>query len=301
MSLIVVYACGPQKAASQLNNDQRTKDVRSPLRHEGTVEGYVFDSQTSAALPGATVDVGRPGREGVGELGMIVDVGRPGGDVEMTMTDERGHYAVELPPGTLEISASVGTATTDVMKVDVHRGRVTRFDMRIDHAKLLASLQDDPPINCPASPPGAVIEGHTTTQSDIDAIATTVLERFISNRGSISDGGLIRGDVIYVRVDLEAHHHLTKEALPTGTRLRFVPKTQSELQDESDRSGKNVRFIDFRSIYSDGRCAVVQVGMDFAMPTNRPDMKTCCCTGTDVYEQREGKWVFVRRAYGVCL
>ena len=51
---------------------------------DATLEGYVFDSETNAAR-------------------------------EHTITDEHGHYSVELPRGASEASASVGTATTDVV------------------------------------------------------------------------------------------------------------------------------------------------------------------------------------------
>lgn len=247
-------------------------------RRVGVVEGYVLDSETNAPLPGADIDLG------------------PG----LTITDEHGYYRVELDPGHDRAFAGVGTATSDIVPVDINEGRVTRLDFRLDHAELVTSLQDDPPVSCPSSAPGAVIEGHTTSQADIDSIARSVLQRFVADRSTMASHGLRLDNTVYVQVELEHHHRISASAFPSVAGRRFVARTRAELQDEAERTGKEVRFIDIWRIYSDGTCGMVWVGLDYVIPKKDEHGRLCCCTGTEVFEKHGESWDFVRRAMEIC-
>ena len=64
---------------------------------------------------------------------------------------------------------------------------------------------------------------------------------------------------------------------------------------------ERVDYIKFDRVYSDGSCALVRVGGDFVMPTAKARRgKLCCCTGTEVFEKQNGRWVFVRRVREIC-
>jgi len=117
---------------------------------------------------------------------------------------------------------------------------------------------------------------------------------------SIPSHELRFGDVVKVQFELDGQSRLSDAALPHISSRHFVAKPRAQLRDEADRTRNEITFIGFSDIYSDGTCGIVDVGADFLAPTRQPATKRCCCTATDVYEKRDGRWVFVRRAHEVC-
>jgi hypothetical protein len=239
----------------------------------GAVEGLVVDARTGAALAGVDVTIGGPCRGG--------------DDVAWTLTDEHGFYRVELGRGICDLSARFGAASADRDGFEIRPAQTIVVDLTLDHAKVRAALRKDPPVHCPSSRPNAIIEGHTTSQADLDAVAAAVLERSATDKGWIPDAG----DTAFVLAEIGPGRHLTTLALKPG----FILKTKDALQADADRLGTDVRYIDFWSIYSDGTCAIVSVRGSLMMPRKQFRMMCACCDATDVYEKRRGRWAFVRR------
>jgi hypothetical protein len=274
----LLVACGSSKPASV----SATRGAPT-----GVVEGHVTDATTGVTLAGITIYIGS----------RIHDR-----EVVMTTTDEHGYYRLELPPCGCELSASYGTASTDVDTVDIHEHQKTVVDVSVDHSALEAALREEPPLNCPGSLPNTIVEGHSTSQADLDAVANAVLARFAADDSTLPDGGMLTPGVVFVVTDIggRPNRHLSENALPSRSRRRFIAKTRAEVQSEADRLGRSVHFVEFAYVDSDGSCAVVWDGVGFVKPSKESPYALCCCTGVDVYEKRDGRWAFVRRAQEIC-
>ncbi|MGE5184473.1 MAG: carboxypeptidase-like regulatory domain-containing protein [Acidobacteriota bacterium] len=253
------------------------------------MEGRVVDSKTKAGLPGISVDFD-------GEC-------RHGAEVATALTDEQGHYTIELEPGRCNLWARAGLADASPRPVEIRRGGVAVIDVELDHDAVVAAQRDQPPSRCPRSAPDAVVKGHTTTQQDTDDVARAVLERFTADEGTLPDGGLLPAGVIFVRAEVAGrpHRRLTVAALPAGTKRRFMLMTTADLQTQADRSGREVYYIDLGDLDSDGNCALLSAGANFVMPSAKRAIKMCCCAGYDVYEKSQGRWLFVRRDSESCI
>ena len=281
----VLAACGSSSTTPATENR-----AAMPADSAAVVEGRIIDSKTRAGIPGVEVMFDGPCRHGE--------------EVLSSLTDENGHYRAELEPGVCGFMASLeGLASTSRDKVEVRRRSVAVVDAELEHGAVLAARRERPPANCPHSPPGAVIEGHSTSQEDIDALARAVLERFALDAGTMPDGGLLPEGDVPVNVELGGtqKRRLTATSFPPTTKPRFVPRPMSDLQGEADRADRNVFYIAFHDVYSDGDCAVLWAGVYVAIPRRSRGITMCCCSGNDLWERHAGQWQFVRRLAEPCI
>lgn len=279
LSLVLGIACRGSARSIPPAPALATSPVDNALP-AGELEGRVLDSKTSGPVPG-----------------VMIFAFCHGADLRLAITDETGQYRLGVPAGTCNVDADVGTAAI-TKTVEVVDSGPTHLDLELDHAELLQALRDEPPDHCPGSRPGDVVLGHTTSQADIDALASVVLARIVAGQEALADQGT---STTYVVGELRGGQRLGPAALPQGTSRTFVLKTRAEVQAEADRSGAEINYLDFESIYSDGTCALVRGGGDFVIPSSKRFVtKQCCCTGTEIYEKQNGRWVFVRRVHEIC-
>jgi hypothetical protein len=253
-------------------------------RNDGVVEGYVRDARTGKGLPGQWVLIGVSGKH-----------------LTHTYTNENGFYTASVPPWTSEIYVMNGDPDLKPTRILVHPHQTVRApDVLLAHVDEVTERDGDEPSNCPGSPPGAVVEGHTTSQADIDDLVVAVLNRFVADPSAIPDHGLLsKGGVAYLNINVRDQQVISPAAIKASP-IPLVGKSYFDLQDLADSTRKEINFIDFSKITSDGSCAFVHVGVDFTMPRRPGVIKMCCCTALDVYEKRTGRWVFVRNDSVMC-
>lgn len=237
------------------------------------IEGQVRDGRTGEPVQGADVEA-YPGDR----------------SPERVVTDEHGFYELPIPAGRYTIAAGLPGVSVALPKRRFDRPR--RVDFEIDHDQLLEARAAWPPEACPGSAPGTVIEGHSTSQAELDAIARAALSHWAQDLGSGPH---------YVEREVDQHHrrHRTLEnaAMPDA---RFQLISRAALQAEAERRGGEVPFINFHSIHANGACALVVVGNDGAKPAVNDLLFDCRCQSHDIYERRDGAWQFVRRAFEAC-
>jgi hypothetical protein len=253
-------------------------------RNDGVVEGYVRDAQTGKGLPGQWVSIGRSGKVSA-----------------YVYTNENGFYTAAVQPWSNEVYVLTGDLDRAPTRILVHPHQTVRApDVLLAHVDEVTERDADEPSNCPSSPPGAVIEGHTTSQADIDDLVVAVLNRFVSDPSAIPDHGLLaHGGVAYLNTNVRDQQVISPAAVKASP-IPLVGKSYFDLQDLADSTRKEINFIDFSKITSDGSCAFVHVGVDFTMPRRPGVIKMCCCTALDVYEKRTGRWMFVRNDSVMC-
>ena len=89
-------------------------------------------------------------------------------------------------------------------------------------------------------------------------------------------------------------------ALPPSTARQYIVTTQADLQRDATRSGREIRFINIFGLETAGSCATVTVGGDFVVPRPKDIGKMCCCSETEVFLRRGGRWVFRTSRVGSC-
>jgi hypothetical protein len=252
--------------------------------NRGTVEGYVFDKQTGDGVAGVSFYGGVSGQY-----------------LRPTTTDEHGHYTLQLQPTRAKLFVWIGGNSRKPVAVSVRAGHVTRVDLFVDHADVVAERQLHPPRNCPDSAAGAVVDGHTTTQQDIDDIAGAVLARFAKNPSTMPDHALL-GDsaIVNVNTNVGTKWHISLAAILSTQNRKLIGRPYFAMQDEADSTGHDIYYINISDVTSDGSCAFVSAGVDFMTPTSKHIWTLCCCTGHDIYEKRDGHWTFVRSDYELC-
>jgi hypothetical protein len=250
----------------------------------GAVEGSIVDSVTGEGLPGIEVHSE--------ECSQKIEV-------IYVHTDEHGHYRAELPSSCFHVGFWPGEGRLE-RTVEVAANRTTHLDFSFPHDALAHYRDDHPAMRCPNSPPNTYVEGHTISQSEIDAVAAAVLERYASDATTVPDSGLLPSGQVAVQSDISRTKRLTRAAIPAQSIVKFKLRSRVDFTSEADRFGRDVKFIHFSSLDSDGSCAIVTVGGDFVMPTRSRSMKGCCCIGVDLYEKHDGRWSFVRRDSEPC-
>ncbi|HEY1547530.1 MAG TPA: hypothetical protein VGG28_06915 [Kofleriaceae bacterium] len=268
VALAIVASCASPPPPPALHNTPPIVPATATA-----LEGRVLDSVTGEPIAGILVEA-----EGSAAS-------------DDAYSDEHGRFHVELAAG----SAYVHLEADPGGWMSLAANQVTQRDLRFDHGELEQRRTRRPPAACPSSPPGAIIEGHTTSQAELDAIARRVLERYAADPKTVPDGELAH-DIRLVRTDLERHRHLGAAALPPG----FVGKTRAELAAEPARVGSDVYYVDVRAIDADPTCAIVEIGTDFVAVPQPGAIKMCCCSASQIYELRGGRWEFVGNAVVVC-
>lgn len=254
---------------------------RVKLQQPAIVEGYLLDAKTKA-----------------GVQNVLVTVRSADDDVrEVATTDDRGHYELLFDEPVAAIDAFIGSTTVEKSNITLTSGKRTRVNLLVSHREVVAERADA--LRCPHSPPAAVIEGHTTSQADIDGVSRAVLLRYASDRASSDDASVVAPADVPVSTSLRHQNHrndhLSSRAIPATSTIRFIPSSITELQTQADQQNDSFYFIDITSLYSDGHCAVVSIVEDIMDPQSKRAGRHCRCTADDVYEKRGGKWIFVKR------
>ncbi len=251
---------------------------KEPVLETASIEGYVRDKETGAGVAGVDIDGGINGEY-----------------LKWATTDENGRFTLPVRPPQAELFLHIGEAKIHRSNIPATAGTTTKIDdLVVEHTDLLLERKRNPPVNCPGSQPSAIVEGHTTSQRDIDDLVGAALARFVVDPDAIPDHGLLaKGKVSFINTTIDRDHRISSLAVKASP-IPLVGKSYDELQDLANRTRKEINFIDFSEITSDGSCAFVHVGVDFTMPASEGGFKMCCCIGHDIYEKRAGRWVFVR-------
>ena len=136
--------------------------------------------------------------------------------------------------------------------------------------------------------------------TDRDAVVAAVLERFLADPKTLPDHGILPATgPIYVLAELDDHGAVTPAALPRAPRP-FKLATQREIDGEADRTNQPVHYIRFYGLEIHGDAATIGSGVDLAIPKASNAIKMCCCSATDRYEKRAGRWTFASRGMSIC-
>jgi hypothetical protein len=150
-------------------------------------------------------------------------------------------------------------------------------------------------VLCPAVTPP-----RPASASEVDALVAAVLARIAGDRSTVADFGLLpAAGPVYVATETERGPRVSARMLPSGG--QFQVKTLREIQAEADRRGADVSYIRFWSARVAGSCAAIDVGVDIELPSSTSIIKMCCCHATDIYDQRDGQWVFRTRSDAICI
>jgi hypothetical protein len=199
------------------------------------------------------------------------------------ISNERGEYRFDIELGVAALNVALDKSKP--LAETFHDGE-NRVDVVVN-SKVVAKARTNAFTQvCPTSAPGTMLEGHTTSQTDIDELARMLLER---GSNAIPDWDLAaRGAQGHIAViaDIGNHRRLTTNALPAG----FTLADANQLQAQANATRNQLGFLSFQDIWSDGTCATVTVGGDIAVPADPNVIKMCCCSSTTMYEKRAGTW-----------
>lgn len=264
----------------------------APVPPRGAVYGRALDSETGLGVPGLWI-FAYPDSIKLGAGSAI--------------SDEDGHYEIKMPLGTGSIGAvnfgsPWGTgmqAVSATTPVAFQVGPPLLVDIQVDHAALVAQRTKYPPLACPHSPPGTVVEGHTLSQRDLDDVVYGVLQRFATDRKSIEDFHVKDLRLVRVRTQQRVDLRASTAAFPLVRGTRFVDMTLAELKAEATETQKAIAYISFGHVSSDGTCAVLEVGGDVVYPDETSHTKYGCSEKA-LWERVNGRWMFAQSVYSIC-
>lgn len=250
----------------------------APAREpEAVIEGTVVDAKTHEPVEGATV-VATPLDPRAAEF----------------RASSYNGFRIELPPGTYHGHVYVADAEIPLADVVVKAGEVARWDVELEHG-LVERVADDIQPRCSLS------AQLSTSASEVEQLLGEVLARFVQDEESVPDGSMLtRRDVIYIAAEVGDHARVTAGALPGASSRPLVVKTRDELQAIADRTGTRFPYLQITSAEITGDCATVGVGVYIMQPARKQEMLLCCCSTTDVYVKRGGKWQFKVVAQQIC-
>ncbi|HTL38869.1 MAG TPA: hypothetical protein VL326_37315 [Kofleriaceae bacterium] len=159
-----------------------------------------------------------------------------------------------------------------------------------------------PGLEAAATSDAAGSDAPPIAQSDLDAIARAVLERYRQNPETTPDGWLMKKyrqshqSPIIVASDRERGRVLSPAALPSK---EFALRSTAELQAEADRTQTNAYFILITSVDIDGAEARVWVGVDFMKPAGARG-GLCCCSASQTFVKRGKSWRYKSTALQSC-
>jgi hypothetical protein len=280
VAALLCLACG---SANSLRPKQGTA-TRIPIdaglpepAREAVIEGELRDSTTQELVAGGTI-VATPQAPHVQDA--------------VAISDHAGRDRLAVPQGTYHVVIYYGDATIDRGDVHVGAQEVVRLDQEIDHAVIEAA--NPVPPSCPAA------DNTLMPPAEAQALLATVLGRFIKDPKAIHDGALLStNDEIYIASDTDARLHRTEAGLPQTPGTHFVLKTLRELQDLADRTGTKIHYLGVLQDIA-GDCATVQVDVKVMQPRRFGAFLSCCCTTTDLYNKRNGTWIFRTHVSAAC-
>jgi hypothetical protein len=161
-----------------------------------------------------------------------------------------------------------------------------------------------PPLTGPRPDQVAQAEIHeaaTRAQRELDAVAKAVLERYLADRMSVPDSGLLEHEpTVLLDRDLEydgTGATFTAGALPPG---RFAVRSRAEMQADAERTNENVHYIFVHSLKIEGNRATFWVGVHLTIPGHPEGLGNCCCSAEQVYVKKNGAWTYAETTSSVC-
>ncbi|HEY4178287.1 MAG TPA: carboxypeptidase-like regulatory domain-containing protein [Kofleriaceae bacterium] len=273
-----LFACGGSTPAATETSPKITPPADAPPSGPPVIIGTVRD-ETGALVQGIQLVVGD------GKLEPhIMGTG---------VSDEHGQFRFGVELGDAMLRVQYGLKSQTLLET-FHAGD-NPVDVTVESAAVAKWRANSQDVVCPSSKPGTILEGHTTTQKDIDELAHAILER---GKDSIPDYGLAasgKGDITVI-AEIGHNRRLSTNALPPG----FAFGDEKAIQAQANLSRNQIGYIHMHDIWSDGTCATVMVGGDIAVPEDPNLVKMCCCTASSIYEKRGGTWVFVQNAWTMC-
>jgi hypothetical protein len=277
--LLLLTACGPAGHVTPEPAPRSTPHTDSSP-HDSVIEGSVLDDESRAGLEGATV-VAKPSASGQQEA--------------VSITDSSGHFRMEVANGHYHLTAYYSDAQS-YGDVDATVGNVAPVELVIAHADVEAAARL---AEQPACPP--VSNAPTPSVAETDALVGAVLERYLTDRDALPDGGMLPSTgPVFVVSDADGALRTTHSAIPKAGAGKLVFRTSRDLQADADRLGTEVFYVGFYRATISGDCATIGVGVYFAAPKNSKKIYLCCCSSTDVYERQHGRWVFKKRTEKIC-
>jgi hypothetical protein len=138
------------------------------------------------------------------------------------------------------------------------------------------------------------------TQSSVDELLAVVLDRALTVKDYLPDGGFLPTDgPLLVRREIRGSSAVvSSKALKDPN--RWLIRSEQALQEQADMTRKRVFFVMVNDIEIAGNFATLEVGVDmtFRAPDDpkRVILKMCCCWGTDHYQRNDlGTWQFQKR------
>lgn len=233
----------------------------------GVIEGVVVD--TTGIAVGATM--------------IATTLGTP--STAVTLADESGRYRLSVAPGRWDLVVHYGDATIEIGAVTVRSARTTRRDVQIPYAV----DTEEPMVRCPA--------GAATDPAARGAVVGAVLARLSADRRPLLDAGrLPKTEPIYLRVTPDGMD--VRATMLGGQPL--VMRSQAALQAEADRRDVTLHFLELHRVEVAGDCATVVIGIGMVTPARKRLTHLCCCSRTELWEQRDGRWQFRVQAYASC-
>lgn len=279
--LLLLAACGPARHVTPRPEPaprSTTQTVSSP--HDSIIEGSVRDEESRTGLEGATV-IAKPRASGQQEA--------------VSITDSTGHFRMEVASGHYDLTVYYSDAQA-YGDVDATIGNVARVELVIAHADVEAAARLPEQPACPPVP-----SAPTPSVAETDALIGAVLERYLTDRDALPDGGMLPSTgPVFVVSDADGALRMTASAIPKAGAGKLVLRTRRDLQADADRLGTEVFFVGFYRATISGDCATIDVGVYFAAPKNSKKIYLCCCSSTDVYERQHGRWVFKKRTEEIC-
>lgn len=197
-----------------------------------------------------------------------------------TISDESGHYRVQLPEGRYRVSVQTLYEPGDGANLEI--------EIRAQHATVKEIRLDS--LRCPPARGGPAV-----TQADRTALIAAVLDHHaaagIVDAPKPSDPG-----PTYVTIK-----GLKTLALPSNNARQYIVTTEDQLQNKATRSGRDIWFIHIFGLEIAESCATVSVGGDFVDPNPKSTGKMCCCRESEVFARRGSRWVFRVSRGDICF
>ena len=161
-----------------------------------------------------------------------------------------------------------------------------------------------PPLTGPRPDQVAAAEIHeaqSRAQHELDAVARAVLDRFVADRMTVPDSGLLEHEPTTI-LDRDLEYDGTgatfsASALPQG---RFAVRSRAEMQVDADRENDNVHYIFIHSLKIEGNRATFWVGVHAAVPNHPEGLGNCCCSAEQLYVKTNGVWMYAETTESVC-
>jgi hypothetical protein len=143
-----------------------------------------------------------------------------------------------------------------------------------------------------AAPTVDAAEPERLLSDDDRQVIAAMLARYRRNADTLADHGLV-GTNHYVLVE----PGLRTLVLPPP----FVSVTRQALDQEADRTQKQIGFVRIFSVEVTGNTALITTGGYIALPSpDRDRPSECCCESTDRYVRTDAGWRYSKTTSSIC-